>query len=516
MHIDQSLEKVTSSDTLDTSRSSVNAGDSRTDLEDFPTYADVPYGTSLRQQKKLFEQQIDNLRRQFSASLPGNSAESDSGKHNWSLLQNFSRKLSVKEIETKLMVALQEMDELKIELDVCQKRLDAKYKAVAILKEQADLAGMELKKTEQKASETSKNLEQEVSKLQFELEWRESSFMNSQQTWAERFDSVCQENAMLMSKLETRNEELRRANAHKLAISRERDELLALLDVTERLKYEQGKSRVAEDEYSTFTSSELAVLGACKCRVSSPEPCGCAHAAANLRKEVAKLREGLELNQKRREESNLTVDAYRLAFEEQLTKNRKLCLQMSHIATLSSRTAKAKAALKWLVQVLNDDDYVPPKPTEQGMEAEKGNTLSNMSLQELVTVLTEMVHEKNEALAHQKLAAQVLHNKLFLYEKLEGKRPEESETDSRKHQQKKKQNRENHRSQHSVNSQLANSKINSDSVSCNNKLSGSDEVSAYEKHQSMDYFSDTVNTEEDSCENCADRLSLSRNSSEAQ
>lgn len=48
------------------------------------------------------------------------------------------------------------------------------------------------------------------------------------------------------------------------------------------------------------------------------------------------------------------MDAYRLAFEEQLAKNRKMSIQLSQIATLSSRTAKAKAALKWLVQVLND------------------------------------------------------------------------------------------------------------------------------------------------------------------
>ncbi|GFO36265.1 coiled-coil domain-containing protein 125 [Plakobranchus ocellatus] len=141
------------------------------------------------------------------------------------------------------------------------------------------------------------------------------------------------------------------------AISRERDELLALVDVAERLKYEQGKSRIAEDEYGSFSSSELAVLGACKCRLSSPEPCGCAHAAANLRKEVAKLRDEGEWLQQRWEECSLTVDAYRSAFEEQLCKSRKLSQCLSQIATLSSRSAKAKAAIKWLIQVMNDGGY---------------------------------------------------------------------------------------------------------------------------------------------------------------
>ncbi|CAL1542153.1 unnamed protein product [Lymnaea stagnalis] len=396
-------------------------------VENFPTYADVPYGTSLRQQKKLYEQQIDCLKRQFAAS----SAEFETSKNNKDSKKSNSFKMTGKEIGKKLVTALQEMDELKIELDACRKRLDAKYKAVAILKQQAELADTELKNTEKKASETSRKLEQELSKLQFELEWRESSFIDSQQTWAERFDRVCQENAILMSKLEARNEELRRANAHKSALSRERDELLALLDVTERQKYEQGKSQIAEEDYGTFSSTELAVLGACKCRVSSPEPCGCAHAAANLRKEVAKLRDELECNQQRREEANLTVDAYRAAFEEQLARSKSMSTRLSQIATMSSRSAKAKAAIKWLIQVLNDDDYAPPQPIETAVEADKGHMLATMSLQELVTLLTEMLSEKNEALAHQKLAAQVLANKLQRYEKRERKSESDASTESR-------------------------------------------------------------------------------------
>ncbi|XP_059155418.1 coiled-coil domain-containing protein 125-like isoform X2 [Physella acuta] len=398
--------------------------------EDFPSYADVPYGTSLRQQKLLYEVQIEKLRKQFAASQNEDSIKNS--KSNKDSKNKNSFKMSGKEIEMKLNVALQEMDELKIELDACRKRLDAKYKAVAILKQQAELADTELKNTERKATETSRKLEQELSKLQFELEWRESSFIDSQQTWAERFDRVCQENGILMSKLEARNEELRKANAHKTALARERDELLALLDVTERQKYEQGKSKVSEDDYGSFSSTELAVLGACKCRVSTPEPCGCAHAAANLRKEVAKLREELECSHQRREETSLTVDAYRTAFEEQLARNKSMTMRLSQLATLSSRSAKAKAAIKWLIQVLNDDDYSPPKPIETAVEADKGHMLSSMSLQELVTLLSEMVSEKNEALAHQKLAAQVLANKLLKYEKKEGKKSDsDSSTDAR-------------------------------------------------------------------------------------
>ncbi|RUS83094.1 hypothetical protein EGW08_009126, partial [Elysia chlorotica] len=51
-----------------------------------------------------------------------------------------------------------------------------------------------------------------------------------------------------------------------------------------------------------------------------------------------------------------------------------------------------------------------------------------MSLQELVTVLTDMISEKNEALAHQKLAAQVLADKL---ERLQSKRDSSSPPSTR-------------------------------------------------------------------------------------
>ena len=45
-----------------------------------------------------------------------------------------------------------------------------------------------------------------------------------------------------------------------------------------------------------FTGNlQLAVLGACRCRVSSPDPCTCAHAAANLKKEIVKMKEEVRI-----------------------------------------------------------------------------------------------------------------------------------------------------------------------------------------------------------------------------
>lgn len=128
------------------------------------------------------------------------------------------------------------------------------------------------------------------------------------------------------------------------------------------------------------------------------------------------------------------------------------------------------------------------------------------------------VHEKNEALAHQKLASQVLHNKLYMFEKLEGSRSDGTETgtDSRIHKHKKKRNRVIHHSQDggcSQNANAVNRERNSGSVSCN-KHTGSDDISSYQIHQSMDYFSDDVYTEEDSHDTSVDKLNLPKMSSE--
>lgn len=228
-----------------------------------------------------------------------------------------------------------------------------------------------------------------------------------------------------MATLEKRTEELRRVKAEKMALRRENDELLALLDVQERAKYESTRSESSEENYCTFSSTELAVLGACRCRISSPDPCGCALAAANLKKNIIKLKDELHLYKNRRDEAYCTVDAYRKAFEEQLQRNKDLNLKLVNITTgrtssgALTGTSKAKLALRWLIGSLNDDE----------LAESEGNVSSGgpaMSEYEFITYLTELLNEKKEALAHQKLAAQVLaervkvlEDKLTEYEKEE-------------------------------------------------------------------------------------------------
>ncbi|XP_022335899.2 coiled-coil domain-containing protein 125-like [Crassostrea virginica] len=334
--------------------------------------------------------------------------------------------INKEDIQKKLLEAEQEVEELKTELEVYEKRLESKYKAIAILRKQISSCEEDIDISGKKSRQYEESLEREVNTLNFELGKRETTFENSQQMWAVRFDSICKENASLTTELDQKIQEMRELKAQKMVLCRERDELLALLDVKERGRYIRSKS-VSEDEaYSEYTSTELAVLGACKCRVTSPEPCGCAHAAAALRRELCKLKEQYEAQLKRRDEAGQTVDAYRAAFEEQLYRNKQLMVQLAEIAvTGPSKYEKAKVILKNLIHLLNDDDYLCEITNQrQSIYSINGNAKSGrqepldsqsepvMTDKDLVMALTEILHQRNEAFAHKKLAAQVLSDRV--------------------------------------------------------------------------------------------------------
>ena len=55
--------------------------------------------------------------------------------------------------------------------------------------------------------------------LQWQLELKQSYLLDSEQTWAERFDRVAAENAALMTALQARSEELRRLSIEKMSKS---------------------------------------------------------------------------------------------------------------------------------------------------------------------------------------------------------------------------------------------------------------------------------------------------------
>ncbi|GAB1607596.1 Hypothetical predicted protein, partial [Argonauta hians] len=192
-----------------------------------------------------------------------------------------------KDFDQKLIFMIQEVEEIKMEFENCQLRLESKYAAIRILKQQMELSQKESNSLEKKIKSENKELVKAVNQLQFALGHQESTLMDSQQTWAHRFDSACCENTRLLNALEERSEELQKVLSQKMAITRERDELLALVDVQDNMKYDRTHT-YPEDRYSSFSASQLAILGACICRGQRAEPCGCAYSAANMHREILK------------------------------------------------------------------------------------------------------------------------------------------------------------------------------------------------------------------------------------
>ncbi|KAL5022735.1 hypothetical protein ScPMuIL_001890 [Solemya velum] len=410
-----------------TTHSCTNESDRKSECseEEFPVYADVEYGTSLKQQKRIFNQNLGTILKSHGVKDYSDTNGSEPNKVDHPVL----RRLSSEEVGRKLTESLEEIEELKLDLETCERRLDAKYKAIAILKQQAEEFRAEQKENEKKTQEFSHEL----------LKISEScgggpvgscrmkhsgggdggggvtnDETNEKLIYTDpRLPRICKENAELMIVLESRSAEMKRIMSQKMALARERDELLALIDVQEKIKYQQSQSSASNDEFFAFTSTELAVLGACKCRRTNPKPCICAHAAAVLRREVIKLREEILMYKKRRDEAYFTVDAYRKAFEEQLQKSKYLTLKLAELSVPGpSKYIKAKAAIKWLLSTINDDEPLPvckeSEPSTDSAYLSTQNNTPTLCDRELVIVLTDMLHEKKEALAHQKLAAQIL------------------------------------------------------------------------------------------------------------
>ncbi|KAL3863813.1 hypothetical protein ACJMK2_005543 [Sinanodonta woodiana] len=405
--------------------------------EQFPMYADVPYGTSIKQQKRLFNQSLNNIVKKHSSRKSTPSVQSEG---------SYKKKYYNEALKIKLMESLQEVSELKTELEVCRKKLNSKYEAIEIMRKQAEDAQIELVIQRKKSQENTVKLVQSQICYSGEGERKgTSSCFSALVVGDERqgtnppastmhqakpqcnkksavsrdnYTRVCRENATLMATLEKKNEELKKLTAQKIALSRENDEILALLDVQERAKYEGSRSVSSSENYCTFSSTELAILGACRCRVREPDPCGCAHAAANLKKEITRLKDEIQVYKRRRDEAFLTVDAYRKAFDEQLQQNKTLTLQIANMLSSNpSKSAKVKSAFKWLIRALNDQeeneeedlsrpicdgpqvDY-PPQVHDAGT--------GSLTEKEIISHLTELLHEKKELIAHQKLAAQIL------------------------------------------------------------------------------------------------------------
>ena len=59
-----------------------------------------------------------------------------------------------------------------------------------------------------------------------------------------------------------------------------------------------------------------------------------------------------DLLKRRLDDTLQTVDAYRMAFEEQLEEKRSMTRHLAAMATMSTHTVKVKAAVKCLLEIM--------------------------------------------------------------------------------------------------------------------------------------------------------------------
>ncbi|XP_013420501.1 coiled-coil domain-containing protein 125 isoform X2 [Lingula anatina] len=390
--------------------------------ESFPKFGDVPMGTSLKQHRQLCQQ---NLKEIYDKNASMNYTTGRKQKN----VQD--EEPSKDQIERKLTIALEDVDQLKQELETCQRKLNAKQEAIKILQKQVEQDQGDSKALEKKSKELYHDLEKpphavgdraKVEKVHSLSQPKAQPLVRKkrEEDLQTKCDRVCQENSCLLACLDRKAEEIRKLQAEKMGLSRQRDELLALMDVKERNKYESIHAQ-AEEKYNDYSTDELSILGACHCRVSNPEPCGCAHAAANLNKELVRLKEEVDTHKQRRDEAYNTVEAYRVAFEEQLNRNKLLTNQITELATMppQQQKIKVKNVIKWIAGQLTEENLPPPSsmlPQEQAPPTTitisgKGVNINCSSEQELIQSLLDMLNDKSNALAHQKLAAQMLASK---------------------------------------------------------------------------------------------------------
>ncbi|XP_071947711.1 coiled-coil domain-containing protein 125-like isoform X2 [Antedon mediterranea] len=392
--------------------------------EAFPTMDGVQIGTSIRQQKQLYEHNMREV------NFKREQEKISEQKHGDTEATEMSQELTLaskKFIQQKLALASQEVEVLQNELDACRRQLDSKYKAIMILQSQAMLASSQHKRSAESSFDQKKDLVKEVNALQFELDIKADAQLKSEHTWAERFDRMCLENAALMATLEARSDELRRIQAENIVLCRQKEEMLALMDVKDKLVYEKHKALddSAMKGFSLSLTDQLAVLGACKCRSTAPDPCKCAKMAAHFKKEISFLKEQNEVLKVNCSEAYSVTDAYRIAFEEQLNRNTVLSKEVANQHKDKDSADESRLRKLWKsrhpqMNVPDEEDEiqeVEPLCSDEeihsdGKSRSLGVQASDPKTPEFISLLTELLNDRSEALAHQRLAARLLANRM--------------------------------------------------------------------------------------------------------
>ncbi|XP_005858039.1 PREDICTED: coiled-coil domain-containing protein 125 isoform X2 [Myotis brandtii] len=318
------------------------------------------------------------------------------------------------ELKQRLDETLEEVENLKTELEASQRQLEGKEAALKILQSMA-IFGKATSHTQavfQKTVDEKRSLEKEINALQWKIEFDQNRIKNIEETWTQKYDRLNCENAVLKETLKLKTEEIKMLKSENASLNQQYLEALAMLEIKQQ-KMVQENTCDAKSDFTEFSGLELSVLGACLCHGPGGSPCSCAKMAASAQKRILQLKQELELLQKRKEEAYIMADAFRIAFEQQLMRKNDQALILTQMDN-----KMCKKETKWInLKHLKENGSLSQRTKKTlgqkllGMlpaENSSKKTEDQDNPQEVFKMLIDLLNDKEEALAHQRKVSYML------------------------------------------------------------------------------------------------------------
>ncbi|XP_056602589.1 coiled-coil domain-containing protein 125 [Triplophysa dalaica] len=303
------------------------------------------------------------------------------------------------ELQRRLQEVTEEVELLRTELEVTHRHLEGKHEALRILQGQAilDKATSHTKILLQKSEERTKTLEKEVNALQWEITFNQVQFKNVENSWSLKYERVLADNEALKKGLEGMMTEHRELRAENSSMSQKCLELLSMLSVKERRDFQRTQPPCTLG--TDGSSLEMAVYGACQCNPNGCEPCSCARSAAASRKQVLHITQELEQQQKRKDEAYVMMDAFRIAFEQQLKRVGENVLRQAETDRQQPYNQRHEQGKQGSLSVAERLKKILPTVREGKMPTDSNETLH---------LVLDLLNDKEEALAHQRKVSYML------------------------------------------------------------------------------------------------------------
>ncbi|KAM3846971.1 coiled-coil domain-containing protein 125 isoform 2-T3 [Vipera latastei] len=284
----------------------------------------------------------------------------------------FNSEASNEELKQRLQGILEEVENLRVELEASQRQLEGKEQALKVLQSMAvlDKATTHTKAIFIKTDQQKRALEKEINILQWEMRINQEKLKNIDETWAEKYERIYCENAAFKETLKMKTEEIKLLKSENQLLEQQHLEMMAMLDVKQQ-KFVQDNMSLSKSGVTEVTSLEFDLL------------------------------------KKSKEEAYIMADAFRIAFEQQLMwrKDQAFRLpQMSKICRKETKTVKWKS-------IKEDEKRKSLGEKLMGMlasgpESKKVEELDNPL--EIIRTLTDLLNDKEEILAHQRKVSYML------------------------------------------------------------------------------------------------------------